>query len=63
VNAAGVAAMTGFTSQGEFTAIFAAVVKAASEAGKERGEPIRCWLMSGFGMLDGPKKGCLLTDL
>ncbi|EHK99780.1 hypothetical protein M7I_4275 [Glarea lozoyensis 74030] len=62
VNAAGVAAMTGFTAQGEFTAIFEAVVKVCSEAGKERGVPIRCWFMSGFGILDGPKKGCLLSD-
>jgi nucleoside-diphosphate-sugar epimerase len=64
VNAAGVAAMTGFTSQGEFPAIFAAVVKATSEASKERGgAPIRCWLLSGFAMLDGPKNPYLLTDL
>ncbi|MCJ1396532.1 hypothetical protein MMC18_009423 [Xylographa bjoerkii] len=57
VNAAGLAAMTGWTSQGEFPAIFAAVVQAALEAGRERGSaPIRCWLMSGFGMLDSPKK-------
>jgi nucleoside-diphosphate-sugar epimerase len=63
VNAAGVAAVTGFTAQGEFPAIFAAVVKATSEASKERGgKPIRCWLLSGFAMLDGPKKPYLLTD-
>lgn len=63
VNAAGVAAPTGFNSQGEFPAIFAAVVKATVEAGKERGgAPIRCWLMSGFGIMDSPKKPHLLVD-
>lgn len=63
VNAAGLAAMTGFTSQGEFPAIFAAVTQAALEAGRERGgAPVRCWLMSGFGILDSPKKPYLLLD-
>ncbi|TVY39954.1 hypothetical protein LOCC1_G004435 [Lachnellula occidentalis] len=63
VNAAGLAAMTGWTSQGEFPAIFAAVVQAALEAGRERGgAPIRCWLMSGFGAMDSPKKPYLLID-
>lgn len=61
VNAAGLAAMTGLTSQGEFPAIFAAVVQAALDAGRERGgAPIRCWLMSGFTILDSPKKPHLL---
>jgi nucleoside-diphosphate-sugar epimerase len=63
VNAAGVAAMTGLTSQGEFAAIFAAVVQGTLEAGQERGgAPIRCWFMSGFGILDSPKKPYLLLD-
>jgi len=63
VNAAGVAVMTGWTSQGEFPAIFAAVVKATLEAGRERGgAPIRCWLMSGFSTLDSPKKPYFLKD-
>jgi len=63
VNAAGLAAMTGWTSQGEFRAIFAAVVQAAVEAGRERGTaPVRCWLMSGFGVLDSPKKPYILLD-
>lgn len=63
VNAAGLAAMTRFSSQGEFPAIFAAVVQAAVEAGQERGgAPIRCWLMSGFAILDSPKKPYLLLD-
>ena len=63
INAAGLAAMTGWTAQGEFPAIFAAVVEAAVEAGRERGSaPIRCWFMSGFSLLDSPKKPYLLLD-
>jgi nucleoside-diphosphate-sugar epimerase len=63
VNAAGLACMTGLTSQGEFPAIFAAVVQAALDAGRERGgAPIRCWLMSGFCVLDSPEKPYLLLD-
>lgn len=63
VNAAGLAAMTGWTAQGEFPAIFAAVVQAAVEAGRERGGvPVRCWLMSGFSLLNSPKKPYLLVD-
>lgn len=53
VNAAGLAAMTGFSSPGDFPEIFKAVVDAAVEAGKERtkqGKPVlRCWFMSGVG--------------
>lgn len=62
VNAAGVAGTTRFHSQGDFQAIFAAVVKAAAEVGKERGTPIRCWLMSGFGILDSPKTPYVMSD-
>jgi nucleoside-diphosphate-sugar epimerase len=63
VNAAGLASMTGLTPQGEFPAIFAAVVQAVLEAGRERGSaPIRCWLMSGFCIMDSPKKPYLLLD-
>lgn len=63
VNSAGLARTTGLTSQGEFPAIFAAVVQAALEAGRERGgAPIRCWLMSGYGILDSPKNPYLLVD-
>ncbi|KUJ23800.1 uncharacterized protein LY89DRAFT_633492 [Mollisia scopiformis] len=63
VNAAGLPATTSFSSQGEFPAIFTAVVKAIVDAGRERGTgPIRCWLMSGFGILDSPKKPHILLD-
>lgn len=63
VNAAGVAAMTGFTAQGEFGAIFEAVVQAVREAAQERGALIRCWFMSGFAVLDHPKRPFLIHDL
>lgn len=63
VNAAGLASMTGWSSQGEFPAIFAAVVQAILDAGRERGgAPIRCWLMSGFGIMDSLKRPYLLLD-
>jgi uncharacterized protein YbjT (DUF2867 family) len=63
VNAAGLAAMTGLTAQGEFPAIFVAVVQAVVEAGWERGgAPIRCWLMSGFALLNSPKQPHLILD-
>ena len=63
VNAAGLAAKTPFHSAGDFPAIFAAVVKAAVDAGHERGKaPVRCWFMSGFGILDSPKKPHLFVD-
>lgn len=62
-NGAGLASMTSWTAQGELPAIFDAVVKAALEAGRERGgAPVRCWLMSGFGALDSPKKPHLIVD-
>lgn len=63
VNAAGMAAMTSLTAQGEFPAIFAAVVQAAVEAGKERGgPPLRCWFLSGWSLLDAPKKPYMIMD-
>lgn len=63
INAAGSPALTSWTSQGEFPAIFNAVVQAALKAGRERaGAPIRCWLMSGFASMDSPKKPYLLLD-
>lgn len=67
VNAAGLAPMTGFSAAGDFPEIFKTVVNAVVEAGEERvkqGKPVlRCWLMSGFGVLDSPKKPHLLVDL
>jgi nucleoside-diphosphate-sugar epimerase len=63
INAAGLAAMTSWHKPSQLPEIFAAVVKAAVEAGKERGgPPLRCWLMSGFGTLDSPNKPYLLLD-
>lgn len=63
VNAAGLASVTPFTSEGEFPAIFGSVVRAALEAGRERGgPPVRCWLMSGQGVMDSLKTPFLLVD-
>ena len=61
MNAAGLAPVLG--QSGELPAIFAAVVKAAIEAGDERGGvPIRCWLLSGFGILQSPRDGYMMLD-
>jgi hypothetical protein len=63
INAAGLAAMTSWNKPSQFPEIFAAVVKAAVEAGKEReGPPLRCWFMSSFALLDSPKMPYLLLD-
>lgn len=63
INAAGLAAVTSWHKPSQLPEIFAAVVKAAVEAGKERGgPPLRCWFMSGFTTLDSPKKPYLLLD-
>ncbi|KAL2060680.1 hypothetical protein VTL71DRAFT_9321 [Oculimacula yallundae] len=64
VNAAGVAAMTGFTAQGEFNAIFEAVVTAVRDAARQRadGTPIRFWGMSGFAVLDHPRRPFVIGD-
>jgi uncharacterized protein YbjT (DUF2867 family) len=63
VNAAGLAAMTRWHAPSQLPDIFAAVAKAAVEVGKERGgPPLRCWFLSGFNLLDGPKEPYLLAD-
>jgi hypothetical protein len=63
INAAGLVATMPWSKASQLPEIFAAVAKAASEAGKERGgPPLRCWFMSGFALLDSPKKPYLLVD-
>jgi uncharacterized protein YbjT (DUF2867 family) len=63
VNCAGWAAMTGLQDQGEFPQIFVAVLKAVTDAGKQRnGKPIRLWSMSSFFTLDAPVKPYLIGD-
>lgn len=63
VNCAGWAAMTGLQDQGEFPQIFAAVLKAVTDSGKQRnGKPIRLWSMSSFFTLDAPVKPYLFGD-
>ena len=62
VNAAGLAPMWG--ESGELPAIFAAVTKAATDAHEQRGgAPLRIWLLSGFSILDSPRKGKMLLNL
>ncbi|KAK3645383.1 hypothetical protein LTR56_009110 [Elasticomyces elasticus] len=61
INAAGVAPMLG--QKGELPAIFKAVSRAAVEARRERGGPaLRCWFLSGFGIMESPKKPHMLID-
>ena len=61
INAAGLAPLLG--KSGELPTIFKAVTDAAVEARKERGgPPIRCWLLSGFSILDSPKAGHMMLD-
>ena len=61
INAAGLAPVLG--KSGELPAIFAAVMAAAIEAHEQRGgAPIRCWLLSGFGILDSLKKDRMMLD-
>lgn len=54
INAAGLAPMLG--RSGDLPTIFAAVMQATIEAGERRGRPLRCWFMSGFGIMDAPSK-------
>jgi len=61
VNAAGLAPMIG--NKGELPTIFAAAMKGAIDAGKERGgRPIRMWFMAGQGIMESPKKPYLMSD-
>lgn len=61
INAAGLAPMLG--KSGDLPVIFAAVLKAALNAQDHRGgEPLRCWFMSGFSILDSPVNGQLLMN-
>ncbi|WVF72554.1 hypothetical protein IAT40_007371 [Kwoniella sp. CBS 6097] len=60
INAAGVASM--FSKTKTFPAIFKAVATAAAEAGEARGNPIRAWFMSGWGLLDSPGTGSMIYD-
>lgn len=54
VNAAGFAPV--FSNRNDFPSIFSAVTNAALEAGRQRGgRPLRCWLLSGWMIMDCPK--------
>lgn len=43
--------------------IAAAVCKAAIEVGKERGVPLRAWILAGMGIMEYPGTGWLIQDL
>ena len=61
INAAGLAPALGTSD--ELPRIFAAVTKAAVEAHQERGgAPLRCWLLSGFSILDHPTTRLMLMN-
>lgn len=61
INAAGLAPV--FGESGELPPIFAAVVDAAVAAREQRGgPPLRCWLLSGFSIMDSPTKGYMMLD-
>lgn len=61
INAAGVSKVWSKTGT-DFPAIFAAVVKACADAQAESGRVLRVWLMSGWALLDSPKKGSIIMD-
>jgi NADPH:quinone reductase-like Zn-dependent oxidoreductase len=61
VNSAGRASILG--SSNDFARIFAAVTQAAAEIQQEQeSAPLRCWLMSGWPILDSPKTGLPLLS-
>jgi nucleoside-diphosphate-sugar epimerase len=61
VNSAGRASIIG--TNDDFANIFAAVARAAAEVQQERlSAPLRCWLLSGWPILDSPKTGLPLLS-
>ena len=63
VNTAGLASMFPWQSS-RLTQIVEAVVKGARDAQAERAgkQPLRCWFMGGFGVLNVPGKNALILD-
>ena len=45
-----------FSKTKDFPAIFRTVVTATASVGKERGRPVRCWMLGGTAALDVPEK-------
>jgi hypothetical protein len=63
VNSAGLAALTAFGKQGELLKIFTAIADAAVAVATERcGQPLRCWFLSGWSILDAPVPPHLIID-
>ncbi|PSN70693.1 hypothetical protein BS50DRAFT_597943 [Corynespora cassiicola Philippines] len=62
VNTAGLAAMPPW-GKSDLPEIFKAVVSGVVEAGRERGKPLRMWVLGGMGVLDFPGGGgAVLSD-
>lgn len=61
VNTAGVAAMAPW-KRNNLPEIFSAVLRGTQQAGSERDQPLRIWLLGGLGVLNFPGTGTMLSD-
>ncbi|KAI4726091.1 NAD(P)-binding protein [Aureobasidium sp. EXF-10728] len=61
VNTAGVAAMAPW-KKNNLPEIFSAVLKGTQQAGSERGQPLRIWLLGGLGVLTFPGTETMLSN-
>lgn len=61
VNTAGVAAMAPW-KRNNLPEIFSAVLKGTQQAGSERNQPLRIWLLGGLGVLNFPGTETMLSN-
>ena len=61
VNSAGLASVSPW-GRSDLPEIVEAVLRAAQEIGRERGHPLRVWLLAGQGLLDIPTQKYRLVD-